>query len=301
VNIATDLAHLASRHGWDSRPAFLVDDTVWTHGQVHDLAARAATVLYGRGLRPGAHVLVALPDGIALVTAFLAAARLGAVAVLVNPALPAADHQLLAADCNPALVVGHDELAERFDGLRWLAAGELLADAANAQPAAAADVEASTTLYVQYTSGTTGEPKGALHRHGDLVVYDRNARLHALRINADDVGLSVSRLYFAYGFRQFPGLPLYSGSSAVLTTASPRTRRHPRTRGAAPGNRVVRGAFGVRQPDRGRRRRTAITLCVPVSRRAKRSFPRWRDASPRTCGHRCSTDWDQPSWAGSAA
>jgi acyl-coenzyme A synthetase/AMP-(fatty) acid ligase len=221
VNVATDLERLASRSGWDSRPAFLVADTVWTHGQVHDIAARASTVLHDRGLRPGMRVLVALPDGIALVATFLAAARLGALAVLVNPALPVRDHQHLAADCDAALVVGHDELAERFDGVRWLAAAELLAAAANAQPAAALDVDPSTTLYVQYTSGTTGQPKGAVHRHGDLEVYDRNARQLALRMGADDVGLSVSRLHFAYGFGNSLVYPLYSGSAAVLTARRP--------------------------------------------------------------------------------
>ena len=54
---------------------------------MHDLAARAATVLAEHGVRPGDRVLLALPDGIAWVTAFLAVARLGAVAVLVNPEL----------------------------------------------------------------------------------------------------------------------------------------------------------------------------------------------------------------------
>ncbi|MFJ4564637.1 AMP-binding protein [Streptomyces caelestis] len=64
----------------------------WTHGEVHDLAARAATVLAGHGVRPGDRVLLALPGSLAWVTAFLATARLGAVAVLVDPELPATDH-----------------------------------------------------------------------------------------------------------------------------------------------------------------------------------------------------------------
>jgi acyl-coenzyme A synthetase/AMP-(fatty) acid ligase len=219
MNVATELAHLSSANGWNDRPAFHTDDRTWTHGQVHDLAGRVATVLYRRGVRPRTRVLAALSDGVALVTTFLATVRLGAVVVLVNPALPAADHQVLATDCDPVLVVGDDELAGRFDGIGWLAAGELLS--ATAPPAAALDVSAATAAYVQYTSGTTGGAKGAVHRHGDLSVYHRNAPVAALRLTPADVGFSVSRMHFAYGFGNSLVYPLYSGSSAVLTAHRP--------------------------------------------------------------------------------
>ncbi|MEU3377987.1 AMP-binding protein [Streptomyces caelestis] len=88
----------------------------WTHGEVHDLAARAATVLAGHGVRPGDRVLLALPDSLAWVTAFLATARLGAVAVLVDPELPATDHAFLAEDTGAALRVSGPGLEERFTG-----------------------------------------------------------------------------------------------------------------------------------------------------------------------------------------
>ena len=104
-NLAAHLAKLAELRGWTGRAAFHQGHRAWTHGEVHDLAARAATVLAGLGVRPGDRVLLALPDSLAWVTAFLATARLGAVAVLVNPELPAADHAFLAEDADPALCV----------------------------------------------------------------------------------------------------------------------------------------------------------------------------------------------------
>ncbi|WP_413802960.1 AMP-binding protein [Streptomyces iranensis] len=103
ANVAAHLAALADRRGWSGRAAFLEGHRVWTHGEVHDRAERAATVLAGRGVAAGDRVLLALPDGIMWVTTFLAAARLaaarlGAVAVLVNPALTADDHRFMAED-----------------------------------------------------------------------------------------------------------------------------------------------------------------------------------------------------------
>ncbi|MEU0200539.1 MULTISPECIES: AMP-binding protein [unclassified Streptomyces] len=220
-NLAAQLAGLAERRGWGGRAAFHQGHRSWTHGEVHDLAARAATVLAGHGVRPGDRVLLALPDSLAWVTAFLATARLGAVAVLVNPELPAADHVFLAEDTGAVLCVTGPGLEERFAGRSRLGADQLMALAPAAGPAPAHQVDARSPLYVQYTSGTTGRPKGVVHTHGDPRTYHDLIGRRVLRITADDVTLSVSRLFFAYGFGNAFVFPLFSGSSAVLVDRRP--------------------------------------------------------------------------------
>ncbi|MCX4764496.1 benzoate-CoA ligase family protein [Streptomyces sp. NBC_01275] len=220
-NLAASLAVLAEARGWTDRPAFHQGHRVWSHGAVHALAARAAAVLAGQGVRPGERVLLALPDGIAWVAAFLAVARLGAVAVLVNPELPAAEHAFMAEDSGAVLCVTGPGLEDRFAGRAQLGADQLLALAAAAEPAAAQQVDAHTPLYVQYTSGTTGRPKGVVHAHGDPKAYHDLIGRRLLGITADDVTLSVSKLYFAYGFGNAFVFPLFSGSSAVLVDRRP--------------------------------------------------------------------------------
>jgi fatty-acyl-CoA synthase/benzoate-CoA ligase/fatty acid CoA ligase FadD22 len=222
VNVAADLADRARRRGWAARPAFHEGDRVWTHGEVHDLAARMATVLAGRGVQAGDRVLIALPDGISWVIAFLAAARLGAVAVLSNPVLTADEHRFMAEDAEVTLCVTGPELEDRFDDLKRLS-GELLPDLARAaSPAAASEpVDPHTPLYIQYTSGTTGPPKGVVHRHGDPKAYHDLVGEQVLGIGADDVALSVSKLFFAYGFGNAFAFPLFSGSAAVLVGSRP--------------------------------------------------------------------------------
>lgn len=152
---------------------------------------------------------------------FLAAARIGAVAVLTNPALRPAEHAALVADSAPGFITGTDELADRFDARQWIAVEELLAAARAASPARALLVGDGETLYIQYTSGITGQPKGAVHRHGDLAWHQRAVGRDMLRIRPDDVSLSVSKLYFAYGFGNSLIYPLHTGSSAVLLPAAP--------------------------------------------------------------------------------
>ncbi|ELP63470.1 benzoate-CoA ligase family protein [Streptomyces turgidiscabies] len=230
-NLAAHLVALAERRGWNDRPAFHQSQQghrSWTHGEVHDLAARTATVLARHGVGAGDRVVLALPDGITWVTAFLALARLGAVAVLVNPELPPADHAFMTEDAEAVLCVTGPWMEEgageagRFAGRPLLGADQLAALAPTAEPATGAHpVDAHTPLYVQYTSGTTGRPKGVVHCHGDPKTYHDLIGRRLLRITEDDVTLSVSKLYFAYGFGNAFVFPLFSGSSAVLVDRRP--------------------------------------------------------------------------------
>ncbi|MCG7208599.1 AMP-binding protein [Streptomyces arenae] len=221
ANLAARLTDRAERYGWNGRPAFHQGHRVFTHGEVHELGARTATVLAEHGAGPGDRVVLALPDSMAWVVAFLALARLGAVAVPVNPELPAADHAFMAADTEAVLCLTGPGLDDRFARRVRLGADQLLALAPAAVPAPAHPVDADTPLYVQYTSGTTGRPKGVVHTHADPPAYHDLIGRRLLGVTEDDVTLSVSRLYFAYGFGNAFVFPLFSGSSAVLTDRRP--------------------------------------------------------------------------------
>ncbi|TPQ22296.1 benzoate-CoA ligase family protein [Streptomyces sporangiiformans] len=221
-NLAAHLAEIATRRDWTGRTAFHQGHRSWTHAEVHDLAARAATVLADHGVGPGDRVLLALPDSVTWVTTFLATARLGAVAVLVNPELTAAEHEFMAEDTEAVLCVTGPGLDDRFADRARLGADQLVALTATSAPATRAHpVDAHTPLYIQYTSGTTGRPKGVVHCHSDPKTYHDLIGRRLLRITPDDVTLSVSKLFFAYGFGNAFVFPLFSGSSAVLVDRRP--------------------------------------------------------------------------------
>ncbi|MFC4499675.1 MULTISPECIES: benzoate-CoA ligase family protein [Streptomyces] len=222
ANLAAHLARLSGQRGWEARAAFHQGHRTWTHGEVHDLAARVSGVLADEGVRAGDRVVLALPDSIAWVAAFLGVARLGAVAVLVNPELPATDHAFVAADTAAVLCVTGPGLEDdRFGGAARIGADQLLALAATSGAAEPHPVDADSPLYIQYTSGTTGPPKGVVHTHSDPAAYHELIGRPLLGITPDDVTLSVSKLYFAYGFGNAFVFPLFSGSSAVLVDRRP--------------------------------------------------------------------------------
>lgn len=215
------------RRGWQDRAAFIEGDRRYTHGEIHRLAALAAANLRARGVERGHRVLLALSDSVGLIASFLGLARIGAVAVTVNPALTAADHGRIVADSSPVLIVADTELLDRsrFDESASVTPTRLLSgDAGPPAPAPVdvdVDVDDDAPLYVQYTSGTTGQPKGAVHTHGHLAVYHRCVGQPILETRPDDVILSVSKIYFAYGLGNTLAFPLFSGASAVLFAARP--------------------------------------------------------------------------------
>ncbi|WP_020667111.1 class I adenylate-forming enzyme family protein [Amycolatopsis nigrescens] len=217
-NYAAQLEAMAVRNGWLRRTAFFTEEGPWTYGRLYDTAARAVTVLHRHGVRAGDRVMIVAPDSIAWVVAFLATARAGCTVVPVNPDLTAQDHLFMAADCDVKLVVTTEELAGRFDAGRFLDVGRLLAEAAVA--GAAAPAPAGVPLYVHYTSGTTGRPKGVVHPQRNPFAYHETVG-RAIDVRPDDVTLSVSKLYFTYGFCNSMVFPLFSGSSAVLISDRP--------------------------------------------------------------------------------
>ncbi|GAA2780564.1 AMP-binding protein [Saccharopolyspora taberi] len=220
MNFVASALRQVDEHGWRDRPAFHAGGSWWTHGEVHDLAAGLAGELAARSVSAGQRVVVAQRDGIGLVATFLAVARLGATAVLANPLLTAPEHGHIAADSGAVLAVADEDVVAHFPGI-GVDAGEVLDGARTREPLPPKDVPPDEPLYIQYTSGTTGTPKGVVHAHEDPVLYHRLVGEGVFHVGPDDVHLSLSKLYFAYGFGNALAFPLMSGSSAVLIPERP--------------------------------------------------------------------------------
>ncbi|WP_067461072.1 AMP-binding protein [Actinomadura macra] len=227
-NLAADLAARAYARRWLDRPLYYMDDAVFSHGEVHDAGARAAGVLHAAGIQAGDRVLIALPDSIGFVAAFLGTLRLGAVAVLAGPEQSDAEHAAMVADARPAVAVCTAEAAARFPFTCVLTDIDLLThgDLATGpdgtpQPVL---VPSDASAYVQYTSGTTGRPKGAVHRHSDAHAYFQAMALGALSLNSGDTTFSLSKACYPLGLGATVLFPMLSGGAAVLWPDAPSVR-----------------------------------------------------------------------------
>ncbi|GAB2862149.1 3-((3aS,4S,7aS)-7a-methyl-1,5-dioxo-octahydro-1H- inden-4-yl)propanoate--CoA ligase FadD3 [Actinocorallia aurea] len=165
-----------------TRPA--VRDPRLTYPELLDAAVDAAAGLVGLGVRPGESVGIWLPNGLPWIVASYGVLCAGARLVPLNTRYTASEAaDLIARSGCRVVIAGGDgagrplaELAAEA-GARIVVAPEELEGGAADEAEALRRMEAvrpETVSHVQYTSGTTGRPKGALLRHGGLVETTRS-------------------------------------------------------------------------------------------------------------------------------
>jgi acyl-CoA synthetase (AMP-forming)/AMP-acid ligase II len=154
-----------------SRLALVLPDRHCSYGQLADAVQRATACLVAWGVQPGDRIPVIDRASIVSVATTLAAARLGAAAALINPALRPGeiDSLLAAAGCRRWAVAGDAfaDLARTVVGNHVLTASEVLRTAA-APPAPPRQNHDDDVALLLFTSGTTGSPKAVPIPHGVL-------------------------------------------------------------------------------------------------------------------------------------
>ncbi|GAA2852428.1 long-chain fatty acid--CoA ligase [Pseudonocardia halophobica] len=221
TNLAANLVATAREHG--DRTAVKLDEYVLTYRQLHEAAAAVAGDLKERGINPGDRVGLVLPNVPAYPVLFYGALLAGAVVVPMNPLLKAREVEYYLGDSGMSLVYG------------WDGSGDVVPEAAKAvgipgivvpatgpaelggTPAPEAVERAdSDTAVILYTSGTTGQPKGAELTHHNL---DSNARTTVetlIEISADDVIMGCLPLFHVFGLTCGLNAAVVAGSTLTL-------------------------------------------------------------------------------------
>jgi len=207
-----------------------------TYGELAALANQAGNALRAQGVSRGDRVLIALPDSAEFVAAFFGAAKIGAVAVPVNPFARSSDYIHYLENSQPSVAIVHSESLVEFlpassvrPQIPIVIAGENKIDlhgvscakwsawiAAAGEKLTAADTSPQDPAFMLYTSGSGGAPKAAVHRHADMLITSRNYAQNVLGLHADDLTFSVSKLFFAYGLGNGMYFPLSAGARTLL-------------------------------------------------------------------------------------
>ncbi|MCA1583188.1 MAG: amino acid adenylation domain-containing protein, partial [Acidobacteria bacterium] len=161
-------------------PAVVCGSARLSYSELNSRADTLAGTLSARGVRPGIRVGLALDRSVEVFVAMMAILKAGGAYVPLNPDHPDARLAIQLAQCEAPVVVTSSAWVEKFSGFagrKILMDGPAAAQPADASvhPAAGADASAHAgpddTVYVMYTSGSTGVPKGVAVRHQSLVNY----------------------------------------------------------------------------------------------------------------------------------
>jgi benzoate-CoA ligase family protein len=206
-----------------------------TYGELAARVNRAGNALLGLGLEPGARLMMMVKDSPAFFYLFWGAIKAGIVPVPVSTLLRSSDYAFMLEDSGcrvcvyspvfAAEVVPGLEAADPGPAQHLATEGEgtTLATlmAASSDSLTPAPATAEDDCFWLYSSGTTGAPKGAVHRHRDMVVTSEHYGVRTLGLREDDVCFSAAKLFFAYGLGNAMTFPLWVGASTVLLPGAP--------------------------------------------------------------------------------
>ena len=225
LNLAENLERTARARGRSA--ALTAGDRVTTFGELDRDSRRVAGFLAARGVRPGDHVGVVVPNVPEFAALYYGILRLGAVVVPTDPLLTEREITRHLGDSAVRILVAWSttredvEPAARSVGadaflLEAGALGDLVGDAPafdRVEPMAADD-----TAAILYTAGTTGEPKGAELTHANLL---RNCEVvvnDLLQLTSEDVVFGGLPLFHALGQTLGLNAAVRAGACLALLT-----------------------------------------------------------------------------------
>ena len=212
-----------------SEAPFLIhpDGQTLAYADIAPATARLANLFRSLGVRPGDRLAIQAEKSVEALFVYLAALRMGAIFLPLNPAYTAAEVGYFLKDAEPALLLcdpANEEAMRalcREAGIANLltldAEGEgSLAAAVSDQPEHFDDVRCSSDdlAAILYTSGTTGRSKGAMLTHGNLFSNAETLRDYWRFVRADRL-LHALPIYHAHGLFVAINVTLVTGSSMI--------------------------------------------------------------------------------------
>ena len=225
----------------------------FAYGELRDLVARFAGALTQRGVGRGDRVIIYMPMIPEAVIAMLACARIGAIHSVVFGGFAARELATRIVDAGPKLVVsascgiegkrvipylplleealaiaGVVDLPRIVVSREQLPLGEMDPPAftwaqamEQAEPVDCTPVAATDPLYILYTSGTTGQPKGVVRPNGGHAVALKWSMEHIYDVRPGDVYWAASDIGWVVGHSYIVYAPLLHGCTTILYEGKP--------------------------------------------------------------------------------
>jgi 2-aminobenzoate-CoA ligase len=233
LNAAVELTDRIVEKGWGDRIALIGNGRQRTYKELADWSNRLAHALVENyGVKPGNRVLIRSGNNPALVAAWLAATKAGAVVVNTMPMLRAGELGKIVDKAEIALALTDSRIADEL--VACAKTSKFLKQVVNFDGTSNHDAELDRVALnkpvkfeavktgrddvalLGFTSGTTGEPKATMHFHRDLMIVADGYAKEVLKVTEDDVFVGSPPLAFTFGLGGLAIFPLRFGATATL-------------------------------------------------------------------------------------
>jgi 2-aminobenzoate-CoA ligase len=230
LNCATAFLDRWVAEGRGDEPCLISPAETLTYRELQERVNRICHVLVGLGFVPGNRVLLRSANNPMMVAVYLAVLKAGGVVVATMPLLRAKEIAYPITKADIAFAFCDHRLAEEMERARTMTPGlkrvvywgsgapdSLETLMAEASPAfEAVDTAADDVCLIGFTSGTTGEPKGTMHFHRDMLAICDCYAGEVLRAEPTDRFIGSPPLAFTFGLGGIVLFPLRIGASTVL-------------------------------------------------------------------------------------
>ena len=236
-NAATTFVDENIAQGRGGKIAIHYQDEKITYQEVFEKVNRTGNALRDLGIEIENRVLLILPDSPEFAYGFFGAIKIGAVAVPTNPWMFAKDYQYLINDSRARAIIVHESVLREIEKIwndtpflkRVIVVGAPRGKALSFETLlrqASDKLEAEKTTkddvcFWGYTSGSTGNPKGAVHLQHDMINITDFFVKPVLGMSAHDLCFSASKMFFSYGLGNSLYFPFRFGASTVLWPEKP--------------------------------------------------------------------------------
>src|SRR6478735_1516870 len=218
LNVGVELTDKMVERGFGDHTALIGNGRRRTYKELADWSNRLAHALTENyGVKPGNRVLIRSGNNPALVAAWLAATKAGAVVVNTMPMLRAGELTKIVDKAQIDLALTDSRIADEL--VACAKDSRFLKKLVNFD---AVRTGRDDVALLGFTSGTTGEPKSTMHFHRDLLIIADGYAKEVLGVTPDDVFVGSPPLAFTFGLGGLAIFPLRFGATAtLLENASP--------------------------------------------------------------------------------
>ena len=213
-----------------------------TFREVSEEVNQVSNALEKLGVRMGTFVGILSLDLPEWVTSFFGVMKVGGVAVGISTTLTPQEYAYMLDDSRARVLVVHEALVPKIEDMlaeRVFLKHVVVIGSANSatrietigyddwirgesKERASAPTHQDDFCTLNYTSGTTGQPKGIQHAHKDMPISSQLYTVNTLGLAESDRTFSVARLFFTYGLGVTLFSPWHVGASTVLSSQPPR-------------------------------------------------------------------------------